>query len=343
MGEKLLIDSLNGAITKRAPFWFMRQAGRYLPEYRELRSKTGGFIDLCLNRAASTEVTLQPIKRFNPDAAILFSDILIVPYGLGMDVRFEDGTGPILDAIHDRKGIDRLSLNKSWSRIESTYETVASVRSKLESDKTLIGFSGSPWTVATYMVEGKSSKDYAIVKGWAYRERDEFGRLIDLLIDATIKHLSLQVDAGADAIKIFDTWAGVLSPEEFQRWVIEPSVKICSELRRRYPEIKIIGFPKGVGVGYVEYTRQVGVDGIAIDTSVSPIWAAGSLQKYAAVQGNLDPIVLIEGGDKMIGQARNIRKSLQEGPFIFNLGHGVLPSTPVKSLVELAEYLKGPL
>ena len=187
MGEKLLIDSLDGVITKRPPFWFMRQAGRYLPEYRELRSRTGGFIDLCLNRAASTEVTLQPIKRFDPDAAILFSDILIVPYGLGMNVRFEEGIGPILDAVCDRRGVDKLSLNKSWSRIESTYETVASVKSQLEPNKALIGFSGSPWTVATYMVEGKSSKDYATVKGWAYRDREGFGRLIDLLTVATVQ------------------------------------------------------------------------------------------------------------------------------------------------------------
>ena len=343
MEKKLLINSLNGAVTKRPPFWFMRQAGRYLPEYRELRSRTGGFIDLCLNRAASTEVTLQPIKRFDPDAAILFSDILIVPYGLGMDVRFEEGTGPILDAVCNREGVDKLSLNKSWSRIESTYETVASVKTQLDPDKTLIGFSGSPWTVATYMVEGKSSKDYAIVKGWAYRDRDGFGKLINLLVDATIKHLSLQIEAGADVIKIFDTWAGVLSPEEFQRWVIEPSSKICDELRIRYPKVKIIGFPKGIGAAYIDYVQRVGIDGVAIDTNVSPVWAAQLLQNQVAVQGNLDPIVLIEGGDRMIEQARNIRESLQDGPFIFNLGHGVLPSTPVANLIELAKYLKAPL
>ena len=343
MGRKLLVDSLNGLVTKRPPFWFMRQAGRYLPEYRELRSKTGSFIDLCLNKGASTEVTLQPIRRFDPDAAILFSDILIVPYGLGMDVRFEEGKGPILDAVSDRNGVDRLSLNKSWSKIESTYETVASVKSQLEPEKALIGFSGSPWTVATYMVEGKSSKDYATVKGWAYREREGFGTLIDLLVEASIKHLSLQIEAGVDAVKIFDTWAGVLSPEEFQRWVIEPSCKICHELRRRYPDVKIIGFPKGVGVGYVDYARKVDVNAVAIDTSVSPAWAAEYLQNEVTVQGNLDPIVLIQGGSQMIEQARNIRKNLQNGPFIFNLGHGVLPSTPVENLIKLAKYLKSPL
>ena len=343
MGGKPLIDSLNGKITKCPPFWFMRQAGRYLPEYRELRSRTGGFIDLCLNRTASTEVTLQPIRRFDPDAAILFSDILIVPYGLGMNVRFEEGRGPILDAVYDAKGLDKLSIDKNWSRIESTYETVESVKSQLDSDKTLIGFSGSPWTVATYMVEGKSSKDYAAVKGWAYRETEEFERLINLLVEATIKHLSLQIDAGADVIKIFDTWAGVLSPEEYQRWVIKPSSEICSELKRRYPNVKIIGFPKGVGIGYVDFASNVVVDGVAIDTSVPPKWAAEFLQNQVTVQGNLDPIVLIEGGERMIDQARNIRESLQNGPFIFNLGHGVLPTTPVENLIELAEFLKTPL
>jgi len=343
MRGKPLIDSLNGKITKCPPFWFMRQAGRYLPEYRELRSRTGGFIDLCLNRTASTEVTLQPIRRFDPDAAILFSDILIVPYGLGMNVRFEEGRGPILDAVYDAKGLDKLSIDKNWSRIESTYETVDSVKSQLDSDKTLIGFSGSPWTVATYMVEGKSSKDYATVKGWAYRETEEFERLINLLVEATIKHLSLQIDAGADVIKIFDTWAGVLSPKEYQRWVIKPSSEICSELKRRYPNVKIIGFPKGVGVGYVDFASNVVVDGVAIDTSVPPKWAAEFLQHQVTVQGNLDPIVLIEGGERMIDQARNIRESLQDGPFIFNLGHGVLPTTPVENLITLAEFLKTPL
>jgi uroporphyrinogen decarboxylase len=257
-----------------------------------------------------------------------------------MDVRFEEGKGPILDAVCDRGGVDKLSLDKSWSKIESTYETVASVKSQLDPEKALIGFSGSPWTVATYMVEGKSSKDYANVKGWAYRERDEFGRLIDLLVEASIKHLSLQIDAGVDAVKIFDTWAGVLSPDEFQRWVIEPSRKICEELKIRYPDVKIIGFPKGVGVGYIDYATKVGVDAVAIDTSVSPAWAAEYLQNEVAVQGNLDPIVLIEGGNKMIEQAQDIRKSLQKGPFIFNLGHGVLPSTPVENLIKLATYLK---
>ncbi|MBB45696.1 MAG: uroporphyrinogen decarboxylase [Rhodospirillaceae bacterium] len=343
MREKALIDSLNGKTSKRPPFWFMRQAGRYLSEYRELRSRTGGFIDLCLNRAASTEVTLQPIRRFDPDAAILFSDILIVPYGLGMDVRFEEGKGPILDAVRDAKGLDKLSINKNWARIESTYETVDAVRSQLGSDKTLIGFSGSPWTVATYMVEGKSSKDYAIVKGWAYRETEVFERLINLLVAATIKHLSLQIDSGADVIKIFDTWAGVLSPAEYQKWVIKPSAEICSELKRRYPDVKIIGFPKGVGVGYIDFVSKVDVDGVAVDTSVPPKWAAEFLQNKVTVQGNLDPIVLTEGGDKMIDQARNIRESLQNGPFIFNLGHGVLPNTPVENLIELAEFLKTPL
>lgn len=343
MGEKPLIDSLEGKTAERPPFWFMRQAGRYLSEYRELRSRTGSFIDLCLNRAASTEVTLQPIRRFEPDAAILFSDILIVPYGLGMDVRFEEGKGPILDAVCDAKGLNKLSIDKSWSRIESTYETVESVKSQLDSDKTLIGFSGAPWTVATYMVEGKSSKDYATVKGWAYRETEEFERLINLLVVATIKHLSLQIDAGADVIKIFDTWAGVLSPEEYQRWVIRPSFEICSELKRRYPDVKIIGFPKGVGVGYLDFANKVGVDGVAIDTSVPPEWAAEFLQNDVTVQGNLDPIVLIEGGDRMIDQARNIRESLQSGPFIFNLGHGVLPATPVENLIKLAEFLRAPL
>ena len=343
MTEKLLIKSLNGEVTPRPPFWIMRQAGRYLPEYRELRKKTGSFMDLCLNPTAAAEVTLQPLRRFNPDAAILFSDILIVPFGLGMDVRFEEGVGPILDSISESKDLKNLSLNKNFHRISATYETVSKVKTALPNDISLIGFAGSPWTVATYMVEGKSSKDYKKVKGWAYSDPVGFSNLIEILIEATVCHLSDQILAGADVVKLFDSWAGVLSPDEFDKWVIEPTKKICTLLKLKYPDVKIIGFPKGAGIGYRRFAELSGVDAVSLDTSIPTEWAHNNLQGIIPLQGNLDPIVVIEGGHAMLNQAKKIRQNLEKGPFVFNLGHGVLPSTPVENIIELAEFLREPL
>jgi uroporphyrinogen decarboxylase len=343
MTKKLLTQSLNGEITTRPPFWFMRQAGRYLPEYRELRKKTGTFIDLCLNPVAATEVTLQPIRRFNPDAAILFSDILIVPYGLGMKVHFKEGVGPLLDSVSKAKDLNYLSIEKNFRRIEATYETVSNVRTALPDNTSLIGFAGSPWTVATYMVEGKSSKDYRKVKGWAYSDPVGFKELIEILIEATVCHLSNQITAGADVVKLFDSWSGVLSPDEFDKWVMGPTQKICSRLKAKHPNTKIIGFPKGAGIGYQRFAFSSGVDAVALDTSVPTDWAAENLQKLLPVQGNLDPISLVEGGSAMLAQAEKIRRNLRDGPFIFNLGHGVLPSTPVQNVIDLAEYLRKPL
>jgi uroporphyrinogen decarboxylase len=341
MEPKLLIRSLNGEITSRPPFWFMRQAGRYLPEYKQLRKKTGGFIELCLNPAAATEATLQPIKRFQPDAAILFSDILIVPYGLGMSVRFEEGVGPILDSISKAKDLSRLSIERHFNRIESTYEAVSRIKARLPDNTSLIGFAGAPWTVATYMVEGQSSKDYKSVKGWAYRDPAGFNNLIELLVEATVIHLSAQISAGADVVKLFDSWAGVLAPEEFEKWVIIPTQKICARLKSKHRGIKIIGFPKGAGIGYQKFAECSGVDAVSLDTSVSSGWARDNLQNLLPVQGNLDPIALIEGGEAMINQSKQICGNLRNGPFIFNLGHGILPSTPVENVIELANFLRG--
>ncbi|MDC1172339.1 uroporphyrinogen decarboxylase [Alphaproteobacteria bacterium] len=340
MPNQLLMTTLKGGITKRPPFWFMRQAGRYLPEYREIRKKIGTFMDLCLNPQSARDVTLQPIIRYNTDAAILFSDILIIPYGLGMDVRFEEGKGPVLGAISNSNELNALSLTKNWTRIEATYETVSLVKTKLPDTTSLIGFAGSPWTVATYMVEGRSSKDYAKVKGWAYRDPDGFSRLIELLVEATVKHLSKQISAGADVVKLFDSWAGVLSPVQFKKWVIDPTKKICQRLKKRHPHIMIIGFPKGAGVGYKDYVEQTGVDAVSIDTSISTSWAAQELQTKIPIQGNLDPISLLEGGSQMIEQAGLIVEDLKNGPFIFNLGHGILPNTPVENVAELVAFLQ---
>ncbi|MDC1427455.1 uroporphyrinogen decarboxylase [Rhodospirillaceae bacterium] len=340
MPNQLLMTTLKGGITKRPPFWFMRQAGRYLPEYREIRKKIGTFMDLCLNPQTARDVTLQPINRYNTDAAILFSDILIIPYGLGMDVRFEEGKGPVLGAISNANELNALSLTKNWTRIEATYETVSLVKTRLPATTSLIGFAGSPWTVATYMVEGRSSKDYVKVKGWAYRDPDGFSRLIELLVEATVKHLSKQILAGADVVKLFDSWAGVLSPVQFKKWVIDPTKKICQRLKKRHPHIMIIGFPKGAGVGYKDYVEQTGIDAVSIDTSISTSWAAQELQIKIPIQGNLDPISLLEGGSQMIEQAGLIVEDLKNGPFIFNLGHGILPNTPVENVAELVAFLQ---
>ncbi|MEC7388941.1 MAG: uroporphyrinogen decarboxylase [Pseudomonadota bacterium] len=338
--SSLFLNTLAGQKTDRPPFWFMRQAGRYLPEYRALRKKADGFLNLCLNSSLASQVTLQPMSRFEPDAAILFSDILIVPYGLGMAVDFVEGRGPVLDAISDSSDIKRLNSEQYKTRIEATYETVRLCRDQLSLDKALIGFAGSPWTVATYMIEGGASKNYAKVKSWAYRDDQSFNTLIKIVTRATIDHLSAQIDHGADAVKLFDSWAGVLSPSQFEKWVIKPTREIVDSINLKYPTIKIIGFPKGAGHQYIDYVNKTGVDAVAIDTSVNPGWAAKMLDKKVVIQGNMDPISLLVGGESMLNQACSIISNMKERPHVFNLGHGVLPETPPENVEALAKYLR---
>ena len=338
--NNLFLSALNGHKTIRAPFWFMRQAGRYLPEYRALRSKTDGFLSLCLNSRLACEVTLQPIYRFEPDAAILFSDILIVPYGLGMSVDFIEGKGPILDAIIDGSGIRRLNQKQYRNRIEATYETVRLCRDRLSQDKALIGFAGSPWTVVTYMIEGGASKNYAKVKSWAYRDEQSFNTLIKIVTAATIEHLSAQIDQGVDAVKLFDSWAGVLSPSQFEKWVIRPTSEIVEAINTKHPTVKVIGFPKGAGNQYLDYVNKTKVDAVAIDTNVVPDWAAKAFDKNVVIQGNLDPIALIVGGERMLSEATTIVESMKSRCHIFNLGHGVLPETPPENVEILARFLR---
>lgn len=342
MSNQLILDALRGGISKRPPFWLMRQAGRYLPEYRALRARTGSFLDLCLTPEKAAEVTLQPIRRFHPDGAILFSDILIIPFGLGQSVRFEEGIGPVLEPIENSADLSRLSLDRSWSRIEATYETVSLVRGALPDDVALIGFAGAPWTVATYMIEGRSSKDYAKTKQWAFSDPAGFGQLIELLVEATIRHLKSQIAAGAAIVKLFDSWAGVLAPDQFQAWSINPIRRITERLKRDHPEVPIIGFPRGAGIQYKAFAEQSGVDAVALDTSVPTDWAAREIQTLLPVQGNLDPIVLVSGGEAMKAAVARIRADLRGGPFVFNLGHGVIPSTPPEHVEELARLLREP-
>jgi len=342
MNDQPILHALHGGTSNRPPFWLMRQAGRYLPEYRELRAKAGSFLDLCLTPKMAAEVTLQPIRRFHPDGAILFSDILIIPFGLGQSVRFEEGVGPVLEPLDSVEDLTRLSLDRSWSRIEATYETVSRVRDGLPGDVALIGFAGAPWTVATYMIEGRSSKDYAKTKQWAFSDPKGFSELMDLLVEATIRHLKAQIRSGAKVVKLFDSWAGVLAPDQFRAWTIGPIRRIADGVRKEYPDIPIIGFPRGAGIQYRAFAEEAGVDAVAIDTSVPTNWAAREIQPLAPVQGNLDPIALVSGGEALRSAVDRIRADLEGGPFIFNLGHGVIPSTPPTHVEQLAEMLRAP-
>ena len=283
---------------------------------------------------------MQPIRRFAPDAAILFSDILVIPWALGQDLDFVEGKGPVLEPLPDVGSIARLSLTRGWSRLESTYETVERVRSQLPEEICLIGFAGAPWTVATYMIEGGSSRDFARSKRWAYADPNGFQTLIDLLVEATIRHLSSQISAGATVVKIFDSWAGVLAPAEFRRWAIGPARRIADAIKSLHPNVPIIGFPRGAGIGYVEYAGMAGIDAVALDTGVPTAWAAQALQKCLPVQGNMDPVALLVGGDAMSRAVAAIRDDLGGGPFIFNLGHGVLPGTPPEHVAELTRMLR---
>ena len=339
--DKLLVRALRGEILTRPPFWFMRQAGRCLPEFREVRAKAGGFLDLCYNPELSTEVTLQPIRRFGMDASIVFADILLVPDGLGQPLDYIAGEGPVLEPIRNLEQLSALSLDGLHARAAPVYETVSRVRAALPDDVTLIGFAGAPWTVACYMVEGGGSKDYAAVKHWAYSDPDGFGQLIDLLVTATIEYLTKQVEAGAEVLQLFDTWANVLTEPAFERWCVEPVRKIITELRKSFPDLPIIGFPKGVGAGYAQFAKDVPVNAVSLDWSVPLEWARDEVQSQVTVQGNLDPRLLVVGGKAMEAETHRILECFGQGPFIFNLGHGIVPETPPEHVARLSEILRG--
>src|SRR6266581_3179800 len=293
---KPLLRALGGERLPRPPWWLMRQAGRYLPEYRALRARASGFVEFCLNPGLASEATLQPVRRFGMDAAILFADILLVPYALGQKVEFGED-GPILEPIMEGAGIATLSRS-GFSGLDPVYETVRRCRAELPVETALIGFAGSPWTVATYMVEGGASRDFRRVKAWAYRDPQGFGALIELIVDATVAYLSGQITAGADAVQLFDTWAGILPESGFERWVVEPTRRIRDRLKERFPTVPVIGFPRGAGALYPPYVAETGVDAVGIDTAV-PIQFARELQGRVAMQGHLDPVALLVGGSVM--------------------------------------------
>ena len=337
--EKTLLKVIKGERLDRPPVWLMRQAGRYLPEYRALRAEKGGFLELVNDPEAAAEVTLQPMRRFGFDGAILFSDILVIPHALGQDLWFEEGEGPRLaPALVDH---DLNTLTRAPERLTSIFETVRRVRTALPPETTLLGFAGSPWTVATYMVAGQGSKEQAAARRMAYRDESAFAAIIDAIIAETVDYLSGQIEAGADAVQLFDSWSGSLSPAQFERWVIAPTVEIVTKLRARHPETPIIGFPKGAGGKLPAYARETGVDALGIDETVDPVWAHQSLPDGLPVQGNLDPLALIAGGAALDSAIDHILAAFAGRPHIFNLGHGILPDTPIAHVEHLLTRLRG--
>ena len=335
----LLLRNLSGENTAERPVWLMRQAGRYLPEYRALRASKGGFLNLVYDSEAAAEITLQPIRRFGFDGAILFSDILIVPYAMGQDLQFLVGEGPhlsprLLDA-------SLASLSAVPERLSPIYETVRQVKAALSADKTLLGFAGSPWTVATYMVAGEGSRDQHDTRALAYRDRAGFQAIIDAIVAVTVQYLIGQIEAGAEAVQLFDSWSGSLAPSEFERWVIAPNAAIVRQLKARYPNVPVIGFPKGAGEKLAAYARETGVDAIGIDETIDPLWAARELPAGMPVQGNLDPLLLLAGGAELESQALRILEAFADRPHVFNLGHGIGQTTPVEHVGQLLALVRG--
>ena len=340
--ENRLIQALRGQPTDRPPFWFMRQAGRYLPEYRKLRAQAGSFLDLCFSPELASEVTLQPVRRYDMDAAILFADILLIPHALGQGLEYREGEGPVLEPVRSPDDLARLDRRRLHEVLAPVYETVSKVSAALDSGKTaLIGFAGAPWTVATYMVEGRGSKDYYNTKLWAFGDEAGFGALIALLEEVTVDYLCRQIEAGAQVVQIFDSWAGVLPQDAFERWCIAPVARMVAALKARHPQVPIIGFPRGAGALYAPFTAQTGVDAASLDTTVPWDWARENIQSQCAVQGNLDPLLVVVGGKAMRAAARRIIKTFAGRPFVFNLGHGLMPQTPPKHVAELAALIRG--
>ena len=339
--RKSLVDVLMGQRSLIPPVWLMRQAGRYLPEYRAIRDRTKDFLDLCFNPKLAAEVTLQPIRRFGFDAAILFSDILVVPHALGQRVTFEAGEGPRLEPLDEPLALRRLQRKIDHEVLAPVYETIVRVRSELPADITFLGFCGAPWTVATYMIAGCGTPDQVPARQFAYQHSDGFADLIKLLTDASADYLIRQFQAGVDAVQIFDTWAGVLPVDEFDKWCIKPCAQIVAAVREHIPGAKIIGFPRGAGTKLAPYIADVPVDAVGLDWMIEPAFARDQIQKRRPVQGNLDPLALLAGGEALDRSIDGILAAFGSGPFIFNLGHGVLPETPIAHVERLIARVRG--
>lgn len=346
--KKNFLESLRGHKPDHVPFWFMRQAGRYLPEYRELRAQAGSFLNMAYNPDLACEITMQPIRRFQMDAAIIFSDILVIPHALGQNLEFVQGEGPKLNALRTAQEFSSLNFTNFEKTLTPVYEALSKTKTALQTEgyggTSLIGFCGAPWTVACYMVEGGGSKDYLNVKKLAYSDPEGFQRLIDLLVESSAQYLINQISAGADAVQIFDSWAGVLDSHSFQKWVVKPTRQMVDLIRDTYPDVPIIGFPRCAGQNYLSYVQDTGVNAVGLDPSVDTKWAARTLQPLVAVQGNLDPICLFAGGDSMIMAAEKIIGDLtaagQGANFVFNLGHGINKDTPVENVEQLVKFIK---
>lgn len=334
----LLLETLRGKSSSRRPVWLMRQAGRYLPEYRALRAEKGGFLELVHDSEAAAEITVQPIRRFGFDGAILFSDILVVPHALGQDLAFLAGEGPHLSPPLVDATLE--SLHPALERLDPIYRTVALVRERLGPETTLLGFAGSPWTVATYMIAGQGSRDHHAARLMAYRDPQALQAILDAIVSLSVDYLSGQIEAGAEAVQLFDSWAGSLAPREFERWVIAPNVAIVSALKQRHPDVPVIGFPKGSGEKLPVYARETGVDAVGVDETIDPLWAARELPAGMPVQGNLDPLLLLAGGDGLEAGARRVLDAFAGRPHVFNLGHGIDKETPIAHVERLLAIVR---
>jgi uroporphyrinogen decarboxylase len=336
---KPLLRALRGETVRPIPYWLMRQAGRYLPEYRALRERAGSFLDLCYTPALAAEATLQPIRRFGMDGAILFSDILLVPQAMGQKLWFEPTGGPKLAAVRNRSDVEQLSLDQFESQLAPVYAAIRAVVPQLPAETTLLGFAGAPWTVATYMIEGGSSREFATILDRAMHGDAGFDAMIEKLIEATARHLLAEITAGVEAVQLFDTWAGIVPEAEFDRLVIAPTRRIVEQVHRAYPDVPVIGFPRGIGTRYRRYFAETGIDALSLDAETA-LETAQDLQSLGAVQGNLDPKRLVAGGSAFEEAVTGILDALDSGPFVFNLGHGVVPETPVAHVARLGELIR---
>lgn len=338
--DKIFIQTLDGETTSKPPLWMMRQAGRYLPEYRQIRASVPTFLDFCYSPKLATEATLQPIRRFGFDAAILFSDILVVPDALGQKVTFEQGEGPRLPPISSAEDMLKLKERIDLEKLGPVFETIERLKSELPKDVGLIGFCGAPWTVASYMIAGRGTPDQGPARLFAYRHPELFKKLIDLLVDSSIDYLERQFTAGVEAVQIFDSWAGVLPTLEFKAWCLEPVLAIVEGLKARVPHARIIAFPRGVGSHLTAFTSHPAINALGLDTATDPVWAAAHVQPYKPVQGNLDPLALIAGGNALDRSVDLIKQSFGGKPYIFNLGHGILPETPIAHVEQFVRRVR---
>ena len=342
MTDKTILRALRGETLPRPPVWLMRQAGRYLPEYRATRAKAGDFLSLCYNSDLAAEVTLQPIRRYGFDAAILFADILLLPQALGADLWFQTGEGPRLSTVTSRADLDRLgSPDDIHERLAPIYETLRILKRELPRETTLIGFAGAPWTVASYMIAGRGTPGQEPAHALKAPDRATFAGLINLITDATVEYLSAQVVAGAEVIKLFDSWAGSLKGQDFTDFALEPAARIIAELKARHPGLPVIAFPREAGERYKGFAKATGADCVALDNSVSADWAAREVQVDGCVQGNLDPKLMVTGGEALISETKRIVKAFSHGPHIFNLGHGITPDADPDNVTRMLEAIRG--